>query len=165
MKKVMLMMAVTLMSALQVCAQTTQVADKELIGAWMLEWMQYDGEKKIMCGKGTTYTSFKYYGADGEYACCEIALSKDGKIVPMPHEYGKYTYKNGRYSEMGRPVVKPEEMKMIDKTHFRGRWKNRTEAWKKVALPEKTVRFIVDCCKSKNTPADIQQQIKQYMFN
>ena len=48
MKKVMLMMAVTLMSALQVCAQTTQVADKELIGAWMLEWMQYDGEKKIM---------------------------------------------------------------------------------------------------------------------
>lgn len=164
MKKVILMMAVALMSALQVCAQTTKVADKEIIGVWMMEWMQYDGEKKIMCGKGTSYTSFKYYGADGEYACCEIPLSKDGKVVLMPHEYGKYTYKNGKYSEMGRPVVKPEEMQMIDNTHFRGRWKNRTEAWKKVNLPQRAVRFIVDACKSKNMPDNIQQDIKQTMY-
>ena len=161
----MLVMALALMGAVQVSAQNVKVDDKELIGTWVMESMQWEGEKKTVCGKETGDTQFKFYGADGEYACCEIALSKDGKIVPMPHEYGKYTYKNGRYSEMGRPVVKPEEMKMIDKTHFRGRWKNRTEAWKKVALPEKAVRFIVDCCKSKNTPADIQQQIKQYMFN
>lgn len=160
----MLVMAVTLMSALQVNAQTTKVADKEIIGAWTLEWMQYDGEKKIPCGKGTSYTSFKYYGADGEYACCEIALSKDGQIVLMPHEYGRYTYKNGAYSEMGRPVVKPEEMQLTDNTHFRGRWKNRTEAWKKTPLPAKAVRYIVDCCKSKNVPADIQQQMKEAMF-
>jgi len=164
MKKVMLLMAMALMSALQVNAQTTKVADKELIGVWMLEWLQYDGENKTMCGKGTSYTSFKYYGPNGEYACSEIALSKDGKVVVMPHEYGKYTYKNGVYSEMGRPAVKPEEMQLIDKNHFRGRWKNRTEAWKKSTLPDKAVKYIVDCCKTKNTPADIQQMIKQAMF-
>jgi len=26
------------------------------------------------------------------------------------------------------------------------------------------VKYIVDCCKTKNTPADIQQMIKQNMF-
>ena len=93
MKKGMFMMAVVLMSALQVNAQT-KVADKELIGTWMLESMQFDGEKKTLCGKESGYTQFKYYGADGEYACAEIALSK-GKVVVMPHEYGKYTFKNG----------------------------------------------------------------------
>lgn len=163
MKKVVLAMALTLMGAMQLNAQK-RVADKELIGAWMLEYMQYDGEKKIECGKDARYSSFKYYGADGEYACCEIVLSNDGRVVLMPHEYGKYTYKNGVYSEMGRPAVKPEDMKMIDATHFKGRWKNRTESWRKVALPEKAVKHIVNCCKTKDTPTDIQQMIKQSIF-
>lgn len=165
MKKFMLVTVIALMSVMLVDAQTVKVADKELIGAWQLEWMQYDGEKKILCGKGTEYTSFKYYGQDGEYACAEIALSKDGKCVILPHEYGKYTYKDGRYSEMGRPIVKPEEMQMIDKTHFRGRWKNRTEAWKKLpALPKNVVDYIVNCCKDQNIPDDINKAMKQQMF-
>ncbi len=164
MKKTMIMMAVALMSALHVCAQNTKVADKELIGAWMMESMQWDGEKKTICGKESGYTQFKYYGADGEYACAEIALSKDGKVVLMPHEYGTYTFKNGKYSEMGRPVVKPEEMQMIDKTTFKGRWMTRNDVWKKVSLPQNVIRYMVDACKSKNTPANIQQSIKQVMF-
>ena len=165
MKKLMLIVAVVLMSVLQVNAQTTTVADKEILGAWTMEWMQYDGEEKKVCGKQMRYTSFKYYGADGEYACCEIVLSKRGEVVLLPHEYGTYTYKNGRYSEMGRPVVKPTDMWLEDKTHFKGRWMNRTEAWvKNTALSEKAVRFIVDCCKMKAMPADIQQHIKENMF-
>lgn len=163
MKKMLLIIAMALMSAVQVSAQT-KVADKELIGVWMLEWMQYDGEKKIVCGKESSYSSFKYYGADGEYACSEIVLTKDGKVVLMPHEYGTYTFKNGVYSEMGRPAVKPTDMMLIDKTHFKGRWKNRTEAWKKVDLPDKAVRHIVNACKTKEAPADVQQAIKQSMF-
>ena len=163
MKKAMFVMAVTLMSALQMMAQNTKVADKELIGAWIMESMQFDGEKKTICAKASGYSQFKYYGADGEYACAEIALS-NGKVVLMPHEYGTYTFKNGVYSEMGRPAVKPEEMQLIDNTHFKGRWMNRNDIWKKVALPQKTIRYIVDACKSKNVPADIQQDIKQYMF-
>ena len=148
MKRTALIVAVTLMSVLQVCAQNQKVADKELIGVWMMESLQYDGEKKTMCGKASGYTQFKYYGADGEYACAEIALSKDGKVVLMPHEYGTYTFKNGVYSEMGRPAVKPEEMQLIDKTTFKGRWMTRNDVWKKVTLPQNVVRYMVDACKS-----------------
>lgn len=164
MKKVMLVMAAVLMSALQVNAQTTKVDDKELIGAWVMESMQFEGEKKVVCGKASGYSQFKYYGADGEYACAEIALTKEGKIVVMPHEYGTYSFKNGVYSEMGRPAVKADEMQLIDKTTFKGRWMNRHDIWKKTSLPDKAVHHIVDVCKSKNMPADIHQAIKQTLF-
>lgn len=164
MKRSMLVMAAVLMSVLQMNAQTTKIADKELIGTWVMESMQFEGEKKVVCGKTSGYSQFKYYGADGEYACAEIALMKDGKVVVMPHEYGTYTFKNGVYSEMGRPALKADEMQLIDNTTFKGRWKNRHDIWKKVTLPEKVTRHIIDCCKSKETPTDIQQQIKQTMF-
>ena len=115
-----------------------------------------------MCGKTTGYTQFKYYGPDGEYACAEIVLIRKGKVVVMPHEYGTYTFKNGVYSEMGRPA---SELKMTDKTHFRGRWKNRSDSWvKQPQMPEKVVRYIVERCKLKDTPADISQSIKQNIF-
>ena len=164
MKRVMFVMAVVLMSALHVNAQTAKVADKELIGAWVMESMQFEGEKKIMCGKESGYSQFKYYGPDGEYACAEIVLNKDGKVVVLPHEYGTYTFKNGVYTEMGRST-KDGDMVLVDKTTFKGRWKNRHDVWKKTALPEKVVKHIVNCCKSKETPADIQQLIKKNMFN
>ncbi len=164
MKRVMFVMAVVLMSTLQVNAQTTKVADKELIGAWVMESMQFEGEKKIMCGKESGYSQFKYYGPDGEYACAEIVLDKDGKVVVLPHEYGTYTFKNGVYTEMGRST-KDGDMVLVDKTTFKGRWKNRHDVWKKTALPDKVVKHIVNCCKSKETPADIQQLIKKNMFN
>lgn len=164
MKKVMLLMAVALMSAVQLNAQTTKVADKELVGAWMMESMQFEGEKKVVCGKESGYAQFKYYGDDGEYACCEMVMKKDGSIVILPHEYGTYTFQNGVYSEMGRPAVKPDEMQLIDKNTFKGRWMNRHDIWKKAALPDHVVRYIVNCCKYKEVPADIQQVIKQNMF-
>ena len=66
MKKVMLVMAMALMSALQVSAQV-KVADKELVGTWIMESMQWEGEKKTLCGKESGYTQFKFYGADGEH--------------------------------------------------------------------------------------------------
>ncbi|MBR1415119.1 MAG: hypothetical protein IJ570_04575 [Prevotella sp.] len=164
MKKVMLVMAVALMSALQMSAQGAKVADQDLVGTWIMKTMQFEGEKEIVCGKASGYTQFKYYGADGEYACAELALSKEGKVVVMPHEYGTYTFKNGVYSEMGRPAVKPDEMQLIDKNTFKGRWMNRHDIWKKVALPDKVVRYIVARCMSKNVPADVEQQIMESMF-
>ena len=158
----MMTLAALLLCATQVNAQTARVADRELIGAWTMEWMQYDGEKKIVCGKANGYAQFKYYGPDGEYANAEIVLTRDGVVVVMPHEYGTYTFKNGVYSEMGRPA---SEQVMIDKTHFRGRWKTRTDMYvKHPSMPDKVVRYIVDCCKMKQTPSDVQQLIKQSMF-
>lgn len=163
-QKMFFLMAALLMYAAHVNAQTTKVEDKDLIGVWLMESMQHEGGKKIVCGKETGYAQFKYYGADGEYACAEIALSKDGKCVVMPHEYGTYTYKNGEYSEMGRPSSKGD-MQLIDKTTFKGRWKTRHDVWKKqTAMPDKLVKYIIDCCKMKNMPSDIQQSMKQHIF-
>lgn len=164
MKKVMLVMAMALMSAMQVNAQTARVEDKEIIGTWMMESMQFEGEKKIVCGKETGYTQFKYYGADGEYACAEIALTKDGKVVVMPHEYGKYTFKDGWYSEMGRDAIK-DAVILTDKNTYKGTWMNRHDIWKKKNLPDKVVKYILACCMTKETPADVQQLMKQNMFN
>ena len=161
-KQITLTLAALLLCALQANAQTARVADRELIGAWTLEWMQYDGEKKIVCGKTNGYTQFKYYGPDGEYANAEIVQTRNGVVVVIPHEYGTYTFKNGVYSEMGRPA---STLTLTDKTHFRGRWKNRNDSWvKQPNMPEKVVRYIVDYCKQKKTPADIQQSIKQNIF-
>ena len=158
----MMTLAALLLCATQVNAQTARVADRELIGAWTMEWMQWDGEKKIVCGKTSGYTQFKYYGPDGEYANAEIVLTRDGVVVVMPHEYGTYTFKNGIYSEMGRPA---SEQVMIDKTHFRGRWKTRTDMYvKHPSMPDKVIRYIVERCKTKQTPSDVQQLIKQSMF-
>lgn len=163
MKKMMLMMTAMLMCAIGMNAQTAKIADKELVGAWVMESMQYEGEKKIMCGKETGYTQFKYYGADGEYACAQIALTKEGKCVLMPHEYGTYTFKDGWYSEMGREKIK-DGMKLTDKNTAIGTWMNRHDVWKKKVLPDKVVKYIVNCCKFREAPADIQQLIKQKMF-
>ena len=161
----MMTLAVLLLCAAGMKAQTARTTDGDLVGVWTLKWMQYDGEKKIMCGKTTGYTQFKYYGPDGEYACAEIVLIRKGKVVVMPHEYGTYTFKNGVYSEMGRPAVRPSDMVLTDKTHFRGRWKNRSDSWvKQPQMPEKVVRYIVERCKLKKTPADVSQGIKQTMF-
>ena len=175
MKRVMLVMAVALMSALQVSAQSVKIDDrsaqrdarpseKELVGVWLMESMQWEGEKKTVCGKQTGYTQFKYYGADGEYACAEIAMTKDGKCVVMPHEYGTYTFKDGWYSEMGREAIK-DAIVWVDKTTTKGTWQKRHDIWKKqLNMPEKLRKYIVDCCKTKNAPDDIQQMIKQTMF-
>ena len=164
MKKKILMAMVAILTAATSMAQSPKVADKELVGAWLMESMQWEGEKKILCGKEKGYTQFKYYGPNGEYACAEIALTKDGKCVIMPHEYGTYTFKNGVYTEMGRST-KDGDMVLLDKTTFQGRWQKRHDIWKKqTAMPDRLVKYIVECCKMKDTPADIQQLIKQYMF-
>lgn len=125
----------------------------DLTGAWVLRHVEFPS--------GTEQD----YAPDGEYACAEIAMTKDGVVAVMPHEYGTYIFKNGVYSEMGRPAVRPSDMVLTDKTHFRGRWKNRNDSWvKHPQMPDKVVRYIVDRCKTKETPSDVQQLIKQSMF-
>ena len=75
---------------------------------------------------------------------------RKGTVVVMPHEYGTYTFKNGVYSDMGRPA---STLTLTDKTHFRGRWKYRSDSWvKQPNMPEKVVRYIVDYCKLKPPP-------------
>lgn len=143
--------------------QKAKIADKELVGVWLMESMQYEGEKKIECG--TNYTQCKVFGANGEYACAEVVKQKDGTYVILPHEYGTYTLKDGVYTEMGRAPYKGN-FEWVDKTHFKGQWKNRHDVWKKsLNIPEKLTNFIVDKCKANQAPgAEMQKLIGQYMF-
>ncbi len=159
----MFAMALALMGAVQVSAQSVKIDDKELVGVWYMESMQWEGEKKTVCGKATGYTQFKYFGPDGEYACAELALTKEGKVVVMPHEYGTYTFKDGWYSEMGREKIK-DAIVWIDKTTTKGTWMKRHDIWKKTTLPDKVLNYLIGCCKMKETPDDIQQSIKQNLF-
>jgi hypothetical protein len=164
MKKLMLVMVLALTSAVQGSAQNVKVDDREIVGVWVMESMQWEGEKKTLCGKESGYTQFKYYGADGEYACAEIALTKEGGVVVMPHEYGTYSFKDGWYSEMGRKAIK-DAIVWVDKTTTKGTWMKRHDIWKKKNLPDEVVQYILNCCKSKNAPAKVQQLIKANMFN
>lgn len=161
---VVLMISVANLCAQQkVVVKAFQADDKDIQGVWIMESMQFDGEKKTECGKSSGYTQFKYYGADGEYACAQIFLNNSGKVIVSPHEYGTYTYKDGWYSEMGREKQK-DNPKWIDKDTTAGRWKNRNDIWKRVKMSDATVRYIVDCCKAKVTPDAANAEILDVMF-
>lgn len=161
----MTLMGIAAINACQLMAQSAQVDDKEIIGVWVMDTMQWEGEEPLQCG--TNYTQVKVYGADGEYACAELSKQSNGTFVVMPHEYGTYTLKNGRYSEMGRPVVEKDAFVWVDKNTTKGRWKNRHDVWKKVNnMPKSLTDYIVSTCKAKQLgqTADIQKQIGQYLF-
>ena len=44
--------------SLNTSAQNYKPADSDIHGLWMLEWMQWDGEKKTICGSATGYTQY-----------------------------------------------------------------------------------------------------------
>ena len=81
----------------------------------------------------------------------------------LPHEYGTYWLKDGLYSEMGRPATS-DGVVFTDKTHFKGRWKKRTEIWVKTDLPDETVKYILERCKILEIPQNVEQQIKSTCF-
>lgn len=163
MKKLFLIAVMAVACIGSITAQSTY---KNLIGVWLMESMQWDGEKKTICGKETNYVQFKYYGADGEYACVEIVRNKKGQFVILPNEYGKYSYKNGAYSEMGRPAVDPKDFVIVDKNTIHGRWLTRNDVWKKANMPKKLVDYILNYCKivKQGPSAEIQNLIQKNMF-
>lgn len=139
-----------------------KVADKEIIGTWIMTSMKYSGE-------GTNYISDKYtqvkvYRANGEYACAEIVKTNNGDYKILPHEYGTYSLKNNNYTEMGR---KSGSIGWTSKTTFKGKWYNRLDEWEKATnMPASLVNHIVDKCKAAQTsPKNIQDMMKKYIFN
>ncbi len=137
-----------------------QLPDKSIVGVWILQEMQYKGEEKIVCGK--TYSSVKYYGPTGEYACAEITSDGKGNYLILPHEYGTYTYNNGEYTEMGRK----SNLGHMGKGVMDGWWFNRHDFWKKTTIPESLLKEIILRCKANQTPSkEIQDQIHKYILN
>ena len=162
--KKMLLFAVCLVCAAGLKAQKSAVAEKEIVGVWLMESMQWDGEQKKVCGKEMGYTQFKFYGPDGEYACAGIAMGKDGECMVMPQEYGTYSLRDGWYMEMGRKPLK-DAVVLTDKNTYVGHWYNRRDVWKKQrGMSDKLVQYIVTCCKMKDTPSDIQQLMRREIF-
>lgn len=141
-----------------------KVADKELVGVWVMESMQWKGEEKTMCG--VNYAEVKIYGPNGEYAHANFVRTKEGKCVILPQEYGTYSFKNGIYSEMGVSTGNPDALKLVDKNTFTGVWMGRHDVWKKCRnMPKELKAFIVEQCKAKQQASDdIQQLIKKTLF-
>lgn len=163
MKKFIAIVAMAVMGITDIIAQST---DKNLLGAWIMESMQFDGEEEILCNKESGYVQFKYYGKDGEYACAQIIRQKDGQIVVAPHEYGTYSYKDGVYTEMGRPASDEATVVLVDKNTFKGRFFNRHDVWKKADMPQELVDYIVNYCKivKQGPSAEMQQLIEKSIF-
>ncbi len=167
MKRLILLMAVALMSAMQVNAQE-KISEKALVGAWMMDSMIYDNGNIIVWGLKRGYRQFKYYGPNGEYAAAGISITKTSSgttsLSIMPQEYGVYTFKDGWYSEMGRKATN-DGMKLTDKTTFKGRYQNHLDVWKRAHLSKKTVKYIVDCCKKDTIPTNVEQDVLKEMFS
>ncbi|MDE7379216.1 MAG: hypothetical protein K2N13_09740 [Paraprevotella sp.] len=139
-----------------------KVTDKDIIGVWIMTSFKYDGEdRNYICD---SYNQVKIYCADGAYACAEIIRDRKGRYVIYPHEYGTYSFKNGKYIEMGRDAT--DLIKMTSKTTFKGRWQNRYDEWKKVTdMPEKLTRHILEKCKAaQESPEDIQKLMERYIM-
>lgn len=139
----------------------TKPKDKDLIGVWVMSSLTYEGEDENLLGDN--YTQVKVYGADGEYACAQVIKLQDKTYQVLPHEYGKYTFKDGKYTEMGRDG----EVVLVDKETFTGHWENQFNTWKKVTdIPDELVKFVVNKCKSLQQPSEkLQLQLRKYVFN
>jgi len=153
----MMLLAMFISSA--VVAQKAKTTDKDLIGVWVMESMKFEGQKKNYIGGD--YNQIKVYRANGEYACAEVARVSESETMILPHEYGTYTFKNGKYTECGRNGT----VIMLDNTHFEGQWRNRHDKWRKVTdMPAELVDYVVDKCKRKNDPKNIQSLTKKYIL-
>ena len=163
-RRIALAVAIMLMAMLHASCALAQmkVPDKEIVGVWIMTSMKYDGEDREYISEN--YGQIKVYRANGEYACAEIIRQSDGKYYVAPHEYGRYTLKNGMYSEMGR---KPIPYGWTSKTTSTGRWQNIIGQWKKVTdMPEAVAQHVVDKCKAaQSSPENIQQMMKKHIFS
>ena len=73
------------------------------------------------------------------------AQNKNGKITVSPHEYGTYSYKDGKYTECGRDGG---PINFTGKDNFNGHWSNITEYWNRnPKFPSDLRNLIVSKCK------------------
>lgn len=157
--KLVMALLATLFSV-NLMAQKAKPTDADLIGVWVMESMCFEGEKENYVGND--YNQVKVYRANGEYACAEVAQISKTETMILPHEYGTYTYKDGKYTECGRKGT----VIMLDKTHFEGQWHNRHDKWRKVTnMPAELVDYVVLKCKRMNDPKNIQELTKEYILS
>lgn len=158
--KLAIILLAMLISAPLMAQKKAKTTDADIIGAWVMESMQFEGRKDNHVG--SNYNQIKVYRANGEYACAEVVRISDTETMIYPHEYGTYTMKNGKYTECGRKG----SVVMIDKTHFEGQWQNRHDKWRKVTnMPATLADYIVDKCKRQYDPKNIQALSGKYILS
>lgn len=165
MAAVMLMSLTVLFSGHSlITAQTTGVADKRLVGVWILQSMHHPVSGSTM-KFGETFSRVKIFGADGEYTCVQVIKTSDGVCKVVPHEYGTYTYKNNAYSEMGRAEAS-NVITWKDKNTFTYQWNTYIETWKKATnFPTELRAYIVNLCRVTPTPPEnMQKLIQKHVF-
>ena len=144
------------------CALTSMsqvVCEKELIGVWV--YTKYQVRDKVF---SNDFSSIKIYGADGEYCSAQVQRLKSGAYKIIPHDYGRYVYRNGEYTECGRKG----NLNLVSSTEFNGEWMGRIEYWEKVPdFPAELKGYIVEECKKVVLGDDIvyQQMIDKYWIN
>lgn len=143
---------------------------KALEGVWYLASIDNEELASVTFGKSLYYRRIKVFNPFGEYACAEITnIISESTFSILPHEYGKWTYRDGIYTEMGREG----NLKMIDNNTFTFEWAGTEEVWKKMAsIPKKLTNYIVNMCKTEsNAEKDggkdskkMQKYISKYIF-
>lgn len=135
-----------------------------LEGVWVMEKIITDGKKDaFICGE--FYSRVKVYGNNGEYCCAEILMNKEGIVTVLPHEYGTYSYKNGKYTECGR-VCGDDAIVWSGENSFHGRWMKNTEYWNRnPKFPNNLRNHILSTCKLSLASKSMQSLMKQYILN
>lgn len=119
-----------------------------LEGVWIFEKYHVDGKENATLPR-EGLSSVKIYGKNGEYCCAQIVKDNgNGVIKVKPHEYGTYSYKNGKYMECGREGG-DEAIIFTGKNSFKGRFLNRYEFWvRNTNFPEELRKHILNACKA-----------------
>lgn len=134
----------------------------QLVGVWYLASVMKNGKCTDVFDKDH-YCRVKVYESNSEYACAEITDLLDSDTYSVyPHEYGKWTYKDGKYTEMGREG----NLKVVDENTFTFEWEGMLEVWKKIPdIPTALSSYIVERCRSeKGRIQYMQERIKKYIF-
>ena len=130
----------------------------DLTGAWVLQHVKFPSGTEQKYAMDNDGTSCLIYDHNNMLYECNISTTPTGLII-QPTAKSTVTL-----IDKGRPALK-DAVILTDRTHYRGRWKNRTDSWvKHPSMSDKVVRYIVERCKTKDTPADIQGLIKQDFF-
>lgn len=133
--------------------QRTKINEKDIVGIWKLSSVTFKGESRSIT---PSVYRIKFYCANGEYACCEI-LSGDNDYQVLVHEYGTYSYKGGKYIEMGRNTSK---ITQLNKTDMHVIWETSNEHWKRIPNMSNLLKnYILNKCRANKMPASVKKEL------
>lgn len=139
--------------------------DKKIVGTWVLVYMQYEGEPKVVCGKD--YSQVKYYGPTGEYACAEVVMPRKASIpycltsTVLTRTTTASTRRWAEKASSSSRAIPPTASGTTGTTNGR-RSHCPTSSQRKLSTAARRTRLCRRTCSSLST--DISSTNKQYYF-